>query len=540
MMTKNETQQTGFLTRFNLRRDWFLIWIWVLILGMLMTAVAFKFNDLYGTPQSIATIVSTLKTPAMVSLFGAFVAKAPYTTADIFASEMLVFMALFMVVMNIFFAVRNTRGEESNGMLELIRSHAVGKQSPLLAATLELFLINLLVGLIYFGGLQVSGMRGMNTMGNLLTGVGLAAVGFMFGSVALLMSQVSDNPRGATMLSYLVLGIAYIGRMITDVENPDLTWWSPFGWIEKLSIYDKNNWLPVILMVVSTLILLSATFYASRHRDVGSGLIATHGGRKRASIFLAGPFSLVMRLDRLNLIVWTIGTVVLGISYGSIFGTVGDVLKSNPLMGNLLGKDALDAAGQTIVLKFAALLMLVFAVLATVPSVQTLLRINGDERKGWLEQLHAKRVSRARIFGSYVAVSAIIGTLALFAATLGMWLASVTVMTNPISFARMFRGFIGYLPALYVVLGISTLIIGWAPRLQTIIWAIPVYGLISLYFGKLVNIPDWAQKITPYGWVNRVPISTVDWPRFYLYIALAIGLLFIGFLGYKRRDLIEN
>ena len=127
MMTKNETQQTGFLTRFNLRRDWFLIWIWVLILGMLMTAVAFKFNDLYGTPQSIATIVSTLKTPAMVSLFGAFVAS-PYTTADIFASEMLVFMA-FYGRQNIFFAVRNTRGEESNGMLELIRSHAVGKQS---------------------------------------------------------------------------------------------------------------------------------------------------------------------------------------------------------------------------------------------------------------------------------------------------------------------------------------------------------------------------------------------------------------------------
>ena len=61
-------------------------------------------------------------------------------------------------------------------------------------------------------------------------------------------------------------------------------------------------------------------------------------------------------------------------------------------MGNLLGKDALDAAGQTIVLKFAALLMLVL------PSwllfeCSNVARINGDERKGWLEQLHAKRVS---------------------------------------------------------------------------------------------------------------------------------------------------
>lgn len=539
-MKHDAYQQSGFLTRFNLRRDWLVILIWALILGGLMAAVAFKFNDLYGSRSSIAAIVTTLKMPAMVSMFGTFVARAPYTTADIFASEMMVFMALFMAVMNIYFAVRNTRGEESNGMLELIRSHAVGKQSPLLAATLELFLINVLMGLCYFGGLQVSGMHGMSTMGNLLIGIGLAAIGFMFGSAALLMAQVSDNPRGATMLSYLFLGVTYLVRMLTDVQNPDFTWWSPFGWIEKLSIYHKNNWLPVFLMLGLTIVLLLLTFYASRHRDVGAGLLATRGDRKRASVFLTGPFSLVMRLDRLSLIVWVIGLVVLGISYGSIFGTVGDIMKTNPLMGKLMGATAVDAANRLVVLKFAALLMVVFAVLVTVPSVQTLLRINGDERKGWLEQIHAKAISRGHIFGSYVAVSLLIGTLSMFAAVFGLWLANNSVMTNPLSFERLFRGFIGYLPAIYVTLGISVLIIGWLPRLQTIIWAIPVYGLISLYFGNLLNLPNWAEKLTPYGWINQVPVSNVNWTQFGLLMALSIILIVIGFLGYQRRDLIEN
>ncbi|AMV69453.1 Ribonuclease BN [Pediococcus damnosus] len=539
-MKHDAYQQSGFLTRFNLRRDWLVILIWALILGGLMAAVAFKFNDLYGSRSSIAAIVTTLKMPAMVSMFGTFVARAPYTTADIFASEMMVFMALFMAVMNIYFAVRNTRGEESNGMLELIRSHAVGKQSPLLAATLELFLINVLMGLCYFGGLQVSGMHGMSTMGNLLIGIGLAAIGFMFGSAALLMAQVSDNPRGATMLSYLFLGVTYLVRMLTDVQNPDFTWWSPFGWIEKLSIYHKNNWLPVFLMLGLTIVLLLLTFYASRHRDVGAGLLATRGGRKRASVFLTGPFSLVMRLDRLSLIVWVIGLVVLGISYGSIFGTVGDIMKTNPLMGKLMGATAVDAANRLVVLKFAALLMVVFAVLVTVPSVQTLLRINGDERKGWLEQIHAKAISRGHIFGSYVAVSLLIGTLSMFAAVFGLWLANNSVMTNPLSFERLFREFIGYLPAIYVTLGISALIIGWLPRLQTIIWAIPVYGLISLYFGNLLNLPNWAEKLTPYGWINQVPVSNVNWTQFGLLMALSIILIVIGFLGYQRRDLIEN
>lgn len=539
-MKHSSYQQSGFLTRFNLRRDWFVILVWLVILGGLMASVAFKFNDLYGSKDSISSIVTALKMPAMVSLFGTFVAKAPYTTADIFASEMMVFMALFMAVMNIYFAVRNTRGEESNGMLELLRAHAIGKQSPLLAATIELFLINLLMGLFYFGGLQISGMHGMTVTGNLLIGAGLVTVGFMFGSAALLMAQISDNPRGATMLSYLFLGVTYLVRMITDVQNADLTWWSPFGWVKKLSIYHENNWSPILLIAALTVVLLLLTFYASRHRDVDAGLLATRGGRKRASVFLTGPFSLVMRLDRLSLIVWVLAVIVLGISYGSIFGTVGDIMKTNPLMGKLMGATAVDAANRAIVLKFATLLMIVFAVLVTVPSMRTLLRINGDERKGWLEQIHAKAISRGHIFSSYVAVALIIGTLSMFAAVFGLWLANKSVMDNPLSFARLFRGFIGYLPALYVTLGISIVIIGWLPRFQTVIWALPVYGLISLYFGNLLNLPNWAENLTPYGWINQVPVKAVDWSQVWILLGVAVILFVIGFVGYKRRDLKEN
>ncbi|WP_412989426.1 ABC transporter permease [Pediococcus siamensis] len=539
-MKSSEFQQSGFLTRFNLRRDWFVIFVWGMILAILMGAVAFKFNDLYGTKSAISSIVTTLKMPAMVSLFGSFVAQPPYSTADIFASEMMVFMALCMAAMNIYFAVRNTRGEESNGMVELIRSRAVGKQSPLLAAILELLLINLVIGGLYVGGLQVSGMHGTSAVGNLLIGSGLAAVGFMFGSAALLMAQISDNARGATMLSYLFLGITYLIRMITDVQNDNYTWWSPFGWVEKLSIYHQNHWAPVGFMLALSLGLLLLTFFANRHRDVGAGLLVTRKGRYHASPLLAGPFSLVLRLDRVSLLVWVISCLILGISYGSIFGTVGDLMKTNPFLGKLMGATAVNAANQAIVLRFAALLMIVFTVLVTVPSVQTLLRINGDERKGWLEQLHAKSVSRLHLFSSYVGVAILIGTLALFSTVFGLWLANEAVMDNPLTFSRVFRGFLGYLPALYVTLGISIVLVGWLPRWQTISWVIPVYGLISLYFGNLLNIPDWAQKLTPYGWINQVPVKTVDWTQVVVFLGLAVVLFFIGFMGYKNRDLIEN
>ena len=77
-------------------------------------------------------------------------------------------------------------------------------------------------------------------------------------------------------------------------------------------------------MVVSTLILLSATFYASRHRDVGSGLIATHGGRKRALSFSRpiqpGNAFRSFKLNRLDY--WHGGPRDLLRLH---FGTVGDV-----------------------------------------------------------------------------------------------------------------------------------------------------------------------------------------------------------------------
>ncbi len=66
-----ETQlfaRTGLLIRFNLRRDWKKLLIWVVVLTGLFTAIAAKFDGIYGTQMALNEIVKTLKTPAMISL----------------------------------------------------------------------------------------------------------------------------------------------------------------------------------------------------------------------------------------------------------------------------------------------------------------------------------------------------------------------------------------------------------------------------------------------------------------------------------------
>ncbi|WP_054722871.1 hypothetical protein [Lacticaseibacillus nasuensis] len=106
-------------------------------------------------------------------------------------------------------------------------------------------------------------------------------------------------------------------------------------------------------------------------------------------------------------------------------------------------------------------------------------------------------------------------------------------MTSPISLARFMRGFVGYWPALLVVCGLAALLVGCWPRWQRLIWLVPVYGVLSKYLGPMLNFPDWAQRLTPYGWVNAVPQHAVAWPPVAGMVALGVAFLVIAGIGYR-------
>ncbi|MFM2489314.1 hypothetical protein ABW365_15690 [Enterococcus avium] len=135
----NSGAKTGFLLKANLKQNRIKHLIWIVILVGLFASASTKFNVLFGTQTDINAIVETLKTPAMVSLFGEFSAIEPYTTANVFASEMLVFMGMFMVFMNISLAISNTRAEEDSGLLEMVRSRTVGVWHQLMRQLLRYF-----------------------------------------------------------------------------------------------------------------------------------------------------------------------------------------------------------------------------------------------------------------------------------------------------------------------------------------------------------------------------------------------------------------
>lgn len=539
MMSGQLFKRTGLLIRLNLKRDWTKILIWVIALAGIFTAIAAKFDGIYSTQTAINAIVKTLKSPAMVSLFGAFTAKAPYTTAKIFATEMVVFMAIVMVIMNIMLAVATTRGEEDDGLLELVRAHAVGRLAPLTAGVAELTGLNLGLGLLYGAGLQLAGMPGADATGNWLIGFGLAAMGWLFGMLTLLVAQLADNAGETTMLSYAIFGVMYIARMSTDVSDPKTTWWVPFGWIEKLSIYQNNDWYPILWMLLFGLVCLVLAATLNWRRDLGAGLLATRQGRRTASPLLAGPTTLLWRESRTTLLAWTIGNLVLGAAYGSIFNTIGDLAKSNPMIKQLLGTSALAAANRVIVKNFIAVLAIVIVIVALIPAVQTMLKLVRDENKGYLHQLYATATSRWHVWASYTGFALVEAMLVYLAGLFGMYATGLTVMKAPIKWATYWQVWLAYLPAMLVMVAVASLLAGWLPKWRYLAWFWVLYGFFSLYLGSLIKLPSWAKKLTPLGFVNKVPIKTIDWSTSWWLLAITVLVLVIASLGYRRRDLAQ-
>lgn len=538
-MKSEKFQKTFFLTRFSFKRDWLRLSIWTLVLISLFVGVAAKFTGLYGTKDAIDQIIKTLKTPAMVSLFGKMPA-GPYTSADVFASEMTVFMAIIAAVMNFYFIIHNTRGEEESGILEMIQAHSVGRLSNLSAALLEIFILNFGIGLIYALGLQFANLTGTNTNGNFLLGLGLGAVGFMFATIAAVIAQLTDNSRSATILSYLVFGIMYIARMITDVTHPHYTWFVPMGWVEKFSTYKQNNWLPIWLMLGLSLIMILLAFYLNSHRDIGSGIIATRPGKASASALLRGPISLLWRLNRISIIVWFFGIMILGATYGSVFNTIGDILKTNPMFKQLLDTKAINAANVLIIKQFIALLLIVFAALALVPGINLINYLKTGENKGYLEIIHATPTSRLKLFVSVMLLAVVTSIAVLLAGVFGLYAGGNAVMNHHLDWSIFLRGFYGYLSPMLIFLGISACLVGWLPKLTSLNYGYLVVGFFVQYFGKLLKLPDWTKKITPFGFINQVPVKNFDVSTFWFQIGIAVILIVIGYLGYQKRDLIIN
>ncbi|WP_117149404.1 ABC transporter permease [Paraliobacillus zengyii] len=531
-MVNQLTDQSGVLFRFLVKRERVKLPIWIMSILVTTLSVAVAFTGLYQSVQERQAMAETMRNPAMAALVGQGYGLDNYTDGAMMAHQMLLITAVVVAIMNILLVVRLTRADEEDGQLEMLRALPMGRLAQTYAVMILVVGTNVVMAFLAAVGLSVLGIDTINISGSLLYGAVLGTTGIFFAAVTMLVAQLSDNSRGAMMLAYTVLGVSYFIRAIGDAGNTTISWFSPLGLLMGAEVYVNNYWWPVLVtLIVSGLVIVMA-FFLNQIRDIGSGFLPSQSGKMHASRFLQTPLGLAMRLQRTPIIAWTIGMFVIGASYGSVLGDLDTFFEENEVIKQML------SSGEEIPMteQFLSMLMVIMAMIATVPAVMTLVKIKAEEKQQRTEHLLARAISKPRLLASYLIIAFLTSIVMLAVSVLGLASTGLAVLEIDISFTTLLQAMIVYLPALWVMLGVTTLLIGIGPRFSAFSWFYLLYAFFVVYLGGLLEFPKWLANLSPFAHIPQLPVEEINYYSLISLTVIAGVLILIGFIGYRKRD----
>src|SRR5699024_8435744 len=102
-----------------------------------------------------------------------------YTLGAMYAHEMLLFCALFTLIVSLLHVINHTRKEEELGLTELIRSFQVGRQANSFATYMQVLLINIVLSLFIAIVMISFNADSITIEGSLVFGVSIGMAGII-------------------------------------------------------------------------------------------------------------------------------------------------------------------------------------------------------------------------------------------------------------------------------------------------------------------------------------------------------------------------
>lgn len=535
-MSNAEFAGTGVLTRFILKRDKFFIPLWMLGMAILCIGIAPAIGEMFSTDTDRAMMAETMKNPAMIAMCGPCYDFENYTNGAMYAQMMLMWCAMLWAIMNIFLVVRHTRKDEEEGRLEMIKSLPTGRQAVIFSTMNVTIVINILMSLIIGFGIGVMGIDDMGLESSLLFGFANGMAGLVFAAITLVFAQLSSNTRGAIGYPLALVGVFYIIRAMGDISADSLTYLSPFGIASKTEVYVNDKWWPIIALVIIAALLFVLAFKLNSVRDMEQGLIAAKKGKSHASPLLGSTFTLSMRLLRSTIIAWAVAIFLLGAAYGSIFGDIEAFIDSSEIIKLVFATDP----NANMTMQFVDTLMVIMSIIGTVAVIMTVYKLRGEEKRGRLDEVLARNVSRVWMLSSYVIIAVVLTVVLQCLTVLGLWSASYYVMDEPLALTEVFKSGLIYIPAMLVFVGIATTLTGIFPRGTMLAWLLLGYAFFNDYLGKLLELPEWTNNITPFGLTPRFPTEEFEPVPIIGMCVVAVALIVIGLVGFRNRDIRQN
>jgi ABC-2 type transport system permease protein len=82
--------------------------------------------------------------------------------------------------------------------------------------------------------------------------------------------------------------------------------------------------------------------------------------------------------------------------------------------------------------------------------------------------------------------------------------------------------------------------VGLAPRVSSLAWAIPAYGLAVAVVGGLSSLPEVFKNLSPFHHIPQVPADEFTALPLVVMSALAVVFTIAGVVGFNRRDVLST
>jgi ABC-2 type transport system permease protein len=526
---------TGQLARLALRRDRFMLPVWVYALTIIAASGGYGLKAVYKTAASRATLATSVyHNEALSFLYGQLHGSS---LGAITAWRYLAYAALGAGLMSLFLVVRHTRADEETGRLELLRSAAVGRHAPLAAALLVASAANLALFVL---SSVVLAAGGLPITGAIAFALAEISGGLVFAALSALAAQISGTARGARGLVIAALAVFFLFRAVGDSGGSHgfgwLTWLSPMGWAEQVQPFTADRWWVLALPAAAAVFGVALAVALAAHRDQGAALLQSSAGPAAVGRLLAGPAGLVWRLQRGALIGWAAGFLAGGLAIGVVANGIGQLVGSSAAVDKALTRIGGQAALTSAYLAACTSLL---GLVAAAYAVSAVLRLRSDEADGLAEPLLAAAVGRLRWGGSYLLAATAGAGVMLLAGGAGMGLGyGLASSTTGTQVPRLIGAALAQWPAALCVAAVGAAVIGLAPR-----WSAPC-GWAAVAFCGLVGVVGPALKlsqgvldVSPFSHVPKLPGGAFSVEPLLWLTAVALTLAAVALAGLRRRDI---
>lgn len=523
--------------RILLRRFRFQISAWLVPLWLLVGVTAPSYESVYPSLETRTVLIEQMrKSPGTRLLYG--YVPLPGRLGQLLQWETGAFLLVCTALMAILLTCRVLRADEDEGLIELLRATGAGRSVPFVV---PVALVWALVGALSagVGGVltwQTRSIEELTVSGAWALAGTICVTGWVFSAIAAVACQMGRQVGQARGLSMVMLALAFAMRVGADQISDDsgsdwLRWLTPLGWRDLVRPYtDDRASVLAACCVIAIAVALGAAVLAARREYLDGYLPDRSSSRLRWRV--RGHMDLLGRLSWRSLVGWALASTGLALLYGSVSGSIKDLLAPGSPTASYVGKMAVGSPVE----QFVSLMTVVTVLLVAVAAVRRMNWLAGLERAGLVEVELAAGVRRGRVLLCQVLCALIESIILLLVSATILAATTATQLTDDHAVARSFVFTVSQLPGMVAAIGIAAALVGLAPRLAGLSWVVVTWSAFAQFFGGLVDLKDWAKDLSVLGHHLDV-VGSPDWKP--LAVQAMVGLIgiIIGLAAYTRRNL---